>query len=778
MQNWNTQDYVYDTTAGKGITVYVIDSGMNLQNSDLANSANNVGGYRWLWPTKAFWKKFTARPQTEDDQGGHGSCVISKVSSFYFGVAKEASIVSLKHRYQKDDPRAIKESSILENLALVAQDVVSKKLGGKAVLNLSFGGGSGKGSKYADALEKSIANLLAKDVVVVVASGNDRVSGYLFSFQQNMRTDSEFQGKSGGSDVVNAYPALLGQKLTSMIIVGSVDVDGYQTRFSQGGPLMDVSAPGSLDGRIGVQCASGTGNTIVRSEGTSFAAPTVAGLCAYFMSIHPNLQATGGTAGRVKAFIKSTAWSRNGGPTALWNQQQSTLIGGHPKNKKRALENKELAIRDACPTGVISGFPTLGDGKNPPPAGWSPANPSDSSTSSANSTSSSTPVSVVASTSSAAKVPKTTGMLDGAPWLDPTSFCDFGTATYPTVSVASTITDSAALCAYKSLNPSDQITPKTTSAIPTDIPGVGGLPGCAAVVWGPDHQDCPYGTDGWCNCDGTLVPPLPATKTGIINCAITKQPTANNCPVNTAYSVSLAAAASSSAAAAEATLATPDATVSSFSCPTNAVVGGPDGMGPGQSNQETVGNLDGRKKLLWSNFNTWGCDMPKYQDNDAAADKLCGSIPDGTELKLGIGNQPFHLMSTSDTPDDPNCQKQFYNMGFTVKDNCRLPLTKDYCMSMYHNIVNSCELLNPDSGATWEGGLVTDNCGVAYFTSGYDVTEIAGDSNNPFVDMNAQYWWDTNHIDCGPANANDPTYCPAPLPSHKRSLGGRSRFSL
>ena len=170
-QIWYTQDYVYDETAGKGITVYVIDSGMNSDNSDISNSATASGGYRWLWPTKAFWKK--GRPQTEDDQTGHGSCVISKVSGYYYGVAKLVTIVSVKHRMEKDNPNAIKVSSILESLSLVAADVKERNLGGKAVLNLSF---LGPGySSYIKAMTTVLTNLLAIDVVVVIPSGNLRV---------------------------------------------------------------------------------------------------------------------------------------------------------------------------------------------------------------------------------------------------------------------------------------------------------------------------------------------------------------------------------------------------------------------------------------------------------------------------------------------------------------------------------------------------------------------------------------------------------------------------
>ena len=369
--------------------MYVIDSGMNLDNSDISVSAAASGGYRWLWPTKTFWKKFMAQPQTEDDQSGHGSCVISKISGHWFGVAKLATIVALKVRTVTGGT-GIKYSSILELLSLVAADVKSNSLGGKAVLNLSFGGGGD--SSYVKALTKSIANLLAIDVVVVTASGNNRVSSIPeFSDLDILIINSQQQGKVGGSDDINTYPPLLVSTLTDLIVVGSVDVDGYRTRFSQGGPLMDISAPGSLDGRIGVSCASGTGNTIDRMEGTSFASPTVAGLCAYFMSLYPALTATGGTAGRVKSFVKSQMWSRNSGPPALWNMQQSNPINLRPFSRKRAAINKRSTVSDAtCSNGVLSGWPTLEDDSSAPPVdwvppGWEPASGSSDSSSNASS---------------------------------------------------------------------------------------------------------------------------------------------------------------------------------------------------------------------------------------------------------------------------------------------------------------------------------------------------------------------------------------------------------
>ena len=116
--------------------------------------------------------------------------------------------------------------------------------------------------------------------------------------------------------------------------------------------------------------------------------------------------------------------------------------------------------------------------------------------------------------------PKTTQipscMADGAPWYSPTSWCGCGaSATYPTLPASSGAT--SANCAYSSL-PASQITPRSTSAAPTNIPGQGGVPGCAAVASVP-------GTSAYCDCGGTPASTLSPTTSGYINCDYTLQPT-------------------------------------------------------------------------------------------------------------------------------------------------------------------------------------------------------------------------------------------------------------
>lgn len=184
-----------------------------------------------------------------------------------------------------------------------------------------------------------------------------------------------------------------------MIIAGSVDVAGIRSDFSQGGTLLDISAPGELDSQTGLQCAGGTGiDTIVRKSGTSLSAPTVAGVCAYFMSIDSGLN----TPSAVKAFLKSKMFQRNGGPKAVWNGQESSKMSA-------ATRRQEIADT-ICPYGVLSDdLPPLRDSSTPPPVGWTPSGwQPDSGAGSSVSSLSANSTSAISSTSLATSVAITT----------------------------------------------------------------------------------------------------------------------------------------------------------------------------------------------------------------------------------------------------------------------------------------------------------------------------------------------------------------------------------
>ena len=90
---------------------------------------NMYGSIRWLY--------LQGEPQIEDDEIGHGTCVISKVASRTFGVAKSANIVVVK---APPIDGKIAMSRVLETWGVVARDIASKNMQRKVVLSIAMGG--------------------------------------------------------------------------------------------------------------------------------------------------------------------------------------------------------------------------------------------------------------------------------------------------------------------------------------------------------------------------------------------------------------------------------------------------------------------------------------------------------------------------------------------------------------------------------------------------------------------------------------------------------------
>lgn len=187
-----TTDYVFDDSAGEGITVYVIDTGANPSNPDFSGMP---GPKRWLWPTENWWNLFlnSAFRQpfgVQSDTANHGCCVISKVAGVSYGVAKRANIVVVKAitSSRPGFEKRILRMSIIKSLSLIQEDIerLAKsadprdRVNGKAVLNMSFGIALDETFTtdlwFITKFEQAVKALLALDVVVVIAAGNARVS--------------------------------------------------------------------------------------------------------------------------------------------------------------------------------------------------------------------------------------------------------------------------------------------------------------------------------------------------------------------------------------------------------------------------------------------------------------------------------------------------------------------------------------------------------------------------------------------------------------------------
>lgn len=223
-------NYVFDSTAGEGITVYVVDTGIRISHSEFegraTQGANFAGG-------------------SDDDVNGHGSHVAGTIAGATFGVAKKADLVAVK---VLGGDGGGSTSGVLDGMQFVANEVQAKGQRGKAVMNMSLGG------QASQTMNNMIRALDGMGIVCVVAAGNE------------------------AADTRTTSPGSAAEAIT----VGAIDPRTDEMAvFSNFGNSVDIFAPGVDILSVGVE---GDRATSVLS-GTSMASPHVAGLAAYIMSI-------------------------------------------------------------------------------------------------------------------------------------------------------------------------------------------------------------------------------------------------------------------------------------------------------------------------------------------------------------------------------------------------------------------------------------------------------------------------------------------------------------
>lgn len=279
--------YVYYSAAGEDITVYVIDSGANPTNSEFTSGVIK----RWIYA-------YDCVPLESDlHLDGHGSCVASKVAGVESGVAKKASLVIVKAMPEM--------SSSLDAFVKVLNDLRQRQMDGESlpgynVLNISWTlrFKDGGGGLIIDKMRSLVSKMIMLYGLVIVCSS---LSG--------PRTVGQFNFPSSLSDYL------------PIIVVGAADSrNGKTLSWSSGDPLITVTAPGL------VLCA-GLAEGLVTQTGSSFAAPTVTGLAAYFLSLDdvgPMLRkAAGRIPQAVKDYIVTTAYIRpRARDRAIWNGLQ------------------------------------------------------------------------------------------------------------------------------------------------------------------------------------------------------------------------------------------------------------------------------------------------------------------------------------------------------------------------------------------------------------------------------------------------------------------------
>ncbi|MEU2167969.1 type VII secretion-associated serine protease mycosin [Micromonospora chersina] len=248
-QPWPQQRYAPDRLAplatGAGVVVAVVDSGVDRSHPQLAGRV--LDGVDFLDPGGDGTR----------DCAGHGTGVASIIAAAprpgvaFRGLAPDARILPV--RVSEQQVVEGRESGRTVGAADFARAIRWAVDHDADVLNLSV-------VLYADdpAVRAAVAYAVRRDVVVVAAAGNLHDSGDPRPYPA-------------------AYDGVLG--------VGAIGADGTRAAFSQTGPYVDLVAPG---GDV-LMAAPRQGHH--RAEGTSYAAPFVAGTAALLRQYRPELDA-------------------------------------------------------------------------------------------------------------------------------------------------------------------------------------------------------------------------------------------------------------------------------------------------------------------------------------------------------------------------------------------------------------------------------------------------------------------------------------------------------
>ncbi|MEU3707239.1 S8 family peptidase [Streptomyces anulatus] len=220
--------FTYPDSAGVNTTVYVLDTGVRITHQDIVGRASN--GY-----------DFVDNDNVAQDGNGHGTHVATTAAGTVYGVAKKAKIVAV---------RVLNNSGSGTTAGVIAGvDWITANHVASSVANVSLGGGP------STTLDNAVRRSIASGVTYSIAAGNSNAPASGFS------------------------PARVETALT----VGATTRTDARATYSNHGPLVDLFAPGSdiTAGWATSDTATYTGN------GTSFAAPHVAGAAAVYLTNHP-----------------------------------------------------------------------------------------------------------------------------------------------------------------------------------------------------------------------------------------------------------------------------------------------------------------------------------------------------------------------------------------------------------------------------------------------------------------------------------------------------------
>lgn len=242
--------HAWDLSTGSGVTVAVIDSGVDNRHPELDGNAV-LGGSQFTMVREA--REFDrSTPAPPEDCLGHGTAVAGLVAARRSEGDRMAGVAPGARVYPVRILDGVENASY-RTLAAMIDDAVEE---GVAIINLSL-------AVVEDhkTIRDAVARAVDQDILVVAAAGNEGN-----------------QGVGGGRVYPAAYPGVLA--------VGAVDEAGQPLDSSNSGEWIDLAGYGQ---DLPVVAPGGSG---YRSEaGTSMAAAQVSGAAALVRARFPELSA-------------------------------------------------------------------------------------------------------------------------------------------------------------------------------------------------------------------------------------------------------------------------------------------------------------------------------------------------------------------------------------------------------------------------------------------------------------------------------------------------------
>lgn len=302
--------FYFKDYAGIDQTIHTMDDGLNFFHEEFTSYHSQRGKIGHLFQRSKFGLYFGTFPRPDinrkEKKPNHGTMCASRAVGLQLGIGKNANLKLVPGIFDHptytwtlasfqtivDDMKKIKDEKAKTHEVSIPVAYFSYAF--------SYGKPNGMHHSYlVDIARKFFRAMVELDAFIAVSAGN-----------------FDPAKEDGTRPEVDLWPALFADEKefeANMLVVGSANISGKLATYSKGGPLVKVLAPIDLglSGSPEESLCADSRNTgeYILDKGTSLAAPMVAGMAAYYLSILPELRVPGG--GRlVRKHILDTAYKR------------------------------------------------------------------------------------------------------------------------------------------------------------------------------------------------------------------------------------------------------------------------------------------------------------------------------------------------------------------------------------------------------------------------------------------------------------------------------------